>query len=84
MLYIDYMYLFLHLIAASGINDCKCFFRINQFQIIFVTGASQWPRPASQTALSPNYEGGLHALVSIHLFHPLPENNPRLTPVNLK
>ncbi|KAG2463555.1 TFE2 factor, partial [Polypterus senegalus] len=24
--------------------------------------ASQWPRPAGQTALSPNYEGGLHAL----------------------
>ncbi|XP_062868442.1 transcription factor 3b isoform X2 [Trichomycterus rosablanca] len=27
-----------------------------------ITGASQWPRPASQTALSPSYEGGLHAL----------------------
>ncbi|XP_039622869.1 transcription factor 3b isoform X2 [Polypterus senegalus] len=27
-----------------------------------IVAASQWPRPAGQTALSPNYEGGLHAL----------------------
>ncbi|XP_063057438.1 transcription factor 3b isoform X2 [Engraulis encrasicolus] len=30
-----------------------------------IAGASQWPRPSGQTALSPNYEGGgggLHAL----------------------
>ncbi|KAK3533589.1 hypothetical protein QTP70_023416, partial [Hemibagrus guttatus] len=27
-----------------------------------IAGASQWPRSASQTALSPSYEGGLHAL----------------------
>ncbi|XP_062411419.1 transcription factor 3b isoform X4 [Sardina pilchardus] len=27
-----------------------------------IAGASQWPRPSGPTALSPNYEGGLHAL----------------------
>ncbi|KAI1882862.1 hypothetical protein AGOR_G00239280 [Albula goreensis] len=27
-------------------------------------GASQWPRPSGQAALSPNYEGGLHTLQS--------------------
>uniref|UniRef100_A0A8B9JBW2 Transcription factor E2-alpha n=1 Tax=Astyanax mexicanus TaxID=7994 RepID=A0A8B9JBW2_ASTMX len=27
-----------------------------------IAGATQWPRPAGQTALSPSYEGGLHAL----------------------
>ncbi|XP_066503614.1 transcription factor 3b isoform X2 [Hoplias malabaricus] len=27
-----------------------------------IAGASQWPRSAGQTALSPNYEDGLHAL----------------------
>uniref|UniRef100_A0A8C2DFC5 Transcription factor E2-alpha n=1 Tax=Cyprinus carpio TaxID=7962 RepID=A0A8C2DFC5_CYPCA len=27
------------------------------------TGAAQWSRASGQTALSPNYEGGLHALV---------------------
>ncbi|KAI4888680.1 hypothetical protein NFI96_016823 [Prochilodus magdalenae] len=27
-----------------------------------IAGASQWPRSAGQTALSPSYEGGLHAL----------------------
>ncbi|XP_046712735.1 transcription factor 3b isoform X1 [Silurus meridionalis] len=27
-----------------------------------IAGASQWPRSASQAALSPSYEGGLHAL----------------------
>ncbi|XP_076880596.1 transcription factor 3b isoform X2 [Brachyhypopomus gauderio] len=27
-----------------------------------IAGASQWPRSAGQTTLSPNYEGGLHAL----------------------
>ncbi|XP_042561227.1 transcription factor 3b isoform X3 [Clupea harengus] len=27
-----------------------------------IAGASQWPRPSGPTALSPNYDGGLHAL----------------------
>ncbi|XP_026884140.2 transcription factor 3b [Electrophorus electricus] len=27
-----------------------------------IAGAAQWPRSAGQTALSPSYEGGLHAL----------------------
>ncbi|XP_055074587.2 transcription factor 3b isoform X3 [Misgurnus anguillicaudatus] len=27
-----------------------------------IASTAQWPRPSSQTALSPNYEGGLHAL----------------------
>lgn len=36
---------------------------------LVLVGASQWPRPSGQTALSPNYEGGgggLHALVGIN------------------
>ncbi|XP_056614967.1 transcription factor 3b isoform X5 [Triplophysa dalaica] len=27
-----------------------------------IASTAQWPRPSSQAALSPNYEGGLHAL----------------------
>lgn len=35
--------------------------------MFFSAGAAQWSRASGQTALSPNYEGGLHALVSLKI-----------------
>lgn len=47
--------------------------------VFLPAGASQWSRSAGQTALSPNYEGGLHALVSFESYYFLQQITETLT-----